>query len=67
MNRFTLSFEIDLDNDAFQDGNLEAEVTRIMKQALDKIPVAINNQGHTQSLIDINGNRVGSFKYHWKE
>ena len=53
--------EIDTDNDAFSDesGGLDLEVARLLKVAADKVR---NGYAHG-TLFDINGNKVGSFKF----
>ena len=56
MEKFTL--EIGLNNEAFQDGNLENEIERLLKTASKKL-----QSGHEDGkLIDVNGNAVGSFE-----
>lgn len=51
--------EIDkLDNDAFDGGNMEAEIYRILREAA----VKVRDGWDTSSLYDVNGNTVGSFK-----
>lgn len=60
--RFVLSMECD--NAAFAEGEREAEVARILRrtaQRLEDLEVAIGNGGG--SLLDVNGNRVGSFAF----
>lgn len=52
---FTL--KIDTENDAFQDGNLELEVVRILQEVVKKI----ENGKDYATLIDVNGNKVGDF------
>jgi len=50
---FTL--KIETDNDAFQNGDREFEIRRI----LDDIDLDYNNRG---IIYDINGNKVGSWE-----
>jgi len=53
----TLTLTIDMDNEAFQDGNAGNEVARI----LQKVAAEFEEVGHPQfrRLYDYNGNRVG--------
>lgn len=50
-----LKIEIDMDNDAFQDGQRAAEITRILKAAA----CAVAYGARDVPLTDINGNTVG--------
>ena len=51
--------EIETDNDAFQDGNCDYEIERILKKIADKIA-----QGQEPTTeMDINGNRVAKITY----
>ena len=53
---FTLEFETD--NAAFDDGNDEREIIRILHA------VALRVHGYREGAIyDVNGNRVGSWSY----
>lgn len=45
------------DNAAFQDGNKQAEVARILRKAADDIEAG----AETGSCMDINGNKVGTW------
>jgi hypothetical protein len=47
---------IDTGNAAFDDGNREYEVARILREAADRI----ENGAEDFTLRDINGNKVGS-------
>lgn len=47
---------IDTGNAAFDDGNREAEVARILREAADRIEAGAEDF----TLRDINGNKVGS-------
>lgn len=54
--------EIETSNDAFQHGNADEEIARILTVAAD----FIRNGGTgtaTRILRDINGNKVGQFQY----
>lgn len=52
-------------NAAFDDGNGTYEVARILRDIADQIePAALADARHAVSLFDINGNRVGQYKYH---
>lgn len=52
-----LKVEIEVDNDAFQQGSLEGEIGRILNLVSSRIQMG--STGGT--LFDINGNNVGSF------
>lgn len=54
---FTLTIETD--NAAFEDDNLLAETARILRVAADKI----ERGNHPANLLDVNGNKVGSFAF----
>lgn len=56
--RFTLS--IDTDNDAFHEGPEGAELSRLLRKVADEVEAP---HGHTRSILDANGNRVGSWKW----
>lgn len=52
-----LIIDINLDNDAFQDGNCINEIERIFNQIINKL-----NTGREEGLcIDVNDNVVGDF------
>ena len=51
------SVEIDMDNDAFSDGNHVDELREIFAQIADKMDRGFSN-GY---VFDTNGNRVGKF------
>lgn len=56
-----LQIRFDTENAAFDDGNRECEVARILRELADKI----ENGGATgmfQNVFDANGNVVGTFK-----
>lgn len=53
----TLHITIDLDNEAFQDGNRDYEVARILHAAANKIDV--RGIEDVSRLLDSNGNTVG--------
>lgn len=48
--------EFNMDNAAFQDGNREFEIGRLLDQIKEKV-----NQGSEGLIYDLNGNRVGSW------
>ena len=50
---------IDTGNDAFMDGNREAEIARILRKLADVIEEFGTSTGR---VYDINGNTVGTFK-----
>ena len=63
----TITITIATDNEAFQDGNKAAEVSRIIAAWAQKTAVEARTIGaHTfnglQPLRDVNGNTVGSVK-----
>ena len=50
---------IQTDNDAFQDGNRERELARILRE----LAKSIHTYGASEGKIrDINGNTIGSFR-----
>lgn len=51
-----VNITIDTGNAAFDDGNREAEVARILREAADKIEAGYEDFG----LYDFNGNKVGN-------
>lgn len=51
-----IRIQLDTGNAAFSDGNRDAEVARILREAADRI----ENGGDDFSLYDYNGNKVGS-------
>ena len=51
-----VTLTIDTGNAAFDDGNREAEVARILREAADKIEAGYEDF----TLRDYNGNKVGS-------
>lgn len=55
-----LTLEIDSSNAAFQDGNSEAELIRILKNVIDKIE---GKDFVDSKLKDSNGNNVGNLYY----
>ena len=50
-------------NDAFSDGNLAGEITRILRAIAERIDAgnADVERGEAYAIADINGNRIGSF------
>jgi hypothetical protein len=58
MNKLTIKLT-KLGNAAFDDGNKEAEIARILRELADKIEAG----REPESLMDINGNLVGRVNY----
>lgn len=58
--KFTL--EIDCDNDAFKDGNVEAELYRVLQSVSRRIMSCGVTTTNTD-VFDYNGNKVGQFAY----
>lgn len=59
----TFRLTIDTDNDAFfdQDGNVDAnELGHLLRRVSHEVEAP---HGHTRSILDRNGNRVGSWKW----
>ena len=54
-----MHIEFKTDNDAFQDGNDVAEIGRI----LDKIRDSVLEGREDGVIHDLNGNRIGAWKY----
>ena len=54
-----MNIEFKTDNDAFQDGNDVAEISRI----LDKIRDSVLEGQEDGVIHDLNGNRIGAWKY----
>lgn len=61
----TMIISINLDNDAFQNGNRNAEIVRILRSLADKLESYQGDitagAGIFGNLRDINGNPVGTF------
>ena len=57
---FTLN--IRTDNDAFQDGNMDLEVSRILRATADRLERGEIQPGNSATLRDVNGNDVGRAK-----
>lgn len=55
--KFTMS--VDMDNAAFES---PVELGDILAQVGDKVMDERYHVGHTESILDTNGNRVGSWK-----
>jgi hypothetical protein len=53
----SLTIKIDSENEAFSDGNAGAEIARLLRKTADKIEAGCAGG----CLMDINGNRVGSW------
>lgn len=59
----TLKIEIEMDNEAFSDGNAGREVRRILRHSEDKISTVIQYlDSDGEKLRDVNGNTVGFAK-----
>ncbi len=56
----TITIKIKTDNDAFQDGNKDAEIGRMLSRWL--AGAAFDPPNGTEPLRDSNGNTVGSIK-----
>ena len=56
-----ITITVNTDNDAFQDGNEEHEVARILR----KLAYTFEHEGKEISkwIIDVNGNKVGKIIY----
>jgi len=52
-----LTITIETENDAFQDGNMNQEIVRILLSVANKIDSGIT----TEYIKDLNGNTVGKF------
>lgn len=59
----TFKLEIDCDNDAFGEGATSEEIARILESAAYALRVNGLYNCSAQWLRDINGNRVGTYKY----
>ena len=62
MAQFTV--KIDCGNAAFDEGNRDAEVSRILSEIAGKIGARGIHQGMSETIHDINGNDVGRWKLH---
>lgn len=58
INRAVMTIEIDSINSAFQDDNANDELIRILRDCISKIE---RNNFDSCKLVDLNGNKVGSF------
>ena len=54
-----VKIEIKTSNEAFQDGNFNYELAKILKELADKI----ENGYEPEKIMDSNGNTVGKIKY----
>lgn len=54
-----MHIKINTDNDAFQGGNGRAEIARIFRNIADKIEAGES----PRTILDVNGNTVGSINY----
>lgn len=65
LSEFTLN--IRTDNAAFfdEDSGRESveEISRILRKVADRLDQGDWYEGHTRSILDINGNRVGGYKW----
>lgn len=55
------SMTVDMDNAAFE-GRSEAELSSILESVAERVADGRFHFGHTMSIMDSNGNRVGGFK-----
>jgi hypothetical protein len=56
-----ITIKIDTDNAAFElDGNYTAEVARILRELAARVEAGTN--GYAISILDINGNKVGTMQ-----
>ena len=60
--KFTMDF--DMDNDAFidEDGISLDTVAHVIHKVKVKVNEGDFHPGHTKSILDINGNRIGSWR-----
>jgi hypothetical protein len=58
MSTTTFKLYIDTDNAAFESG--PDELARLLRKVADEVEAP---HGHTRSILDVNGNRVGSWKW----
>lgn len=58
--KFTLEIELSGDDDFHHDIDVEIALLKVV----GKIRDGEFNVGHTESLLDVNGNRIGSWKFH---
>ena len=56
----TVSFETD--NSAFEDDR-DREISRILRKIANLIDKGEYHPGHSKSILDVNGNRIGSYKF----
>ncbi len=54
-----IHIEFDTDNAAFSDGNMEAEITRILCIVADR--VCAHGDDEAYPIFDLNGNRIGAY------
>jgi len=61
-----LVIEINLDNDAFADGNMGAEIARLLRKysGLVEYAPSATPDDLDRTMSDINGNRVGLATFH---
>jgi hypothetical protein len=56
----TFKVHFDCDNDAFQDGNRDLEIARILRV----IANYVENMGQTEGVVrDLNGNKIGEYYF----
>lgn len=60
----TFTVKIDTENAAFDDGNRDAEISRILSGIAGAIGAGGIAQGMSQTIRDINGHDVGRWKLH---
>lgn len=61
-----VTVEIGTDNAAYRDdGTLDiGEVAATLRHVADRLERGDWHPGHTRSILDVNGNRVGGYKVH---
>ncbi|AOE44509.1 hypothetical protein SEA_SWITZERLAND_96 [Gordonia phage Switzerland] len=62
MNSDQFKLSIRTDNDAFADGNRNAEIARTLRKAADEIEWYGAGLGGEYTIFDQNGNRVGAYR-----
>jgi hypothetical protein len=57
---FKLSFNTE--NDAFQDGNKEEEIKRILQKVIKQVEEIPTTQSYDNYIYDINSNKIGQWE-----